>query len=60
MNLFFAIPLVFLSVLCYDRELFVARNSPQPHVKFATTEIIFVTIEILLLIVVNYECNVAT
>ena len=61
MNFFVVIPLVFLFNFYVMIENSLSRqNSPQPHVLLVATEITIVAIEILLLFVMNSECNVAT
>ena len=61
MNFFVVIPLVLLFNFYVAIENSLSRhNSPQPHALFVATEIIFVVTEILLLFVMNSECNVAT
>ena len=61
MNFFVTIPLVLLFNFYAAIENSMSRqNSPQPHVLFVATEIIFVATKILLLFVMNSECNVAT
>ena len=61
MNFFVTIPLVLLFNFYVATENSLSRqNSPQPHVLFVATEIIFVITENLLLFVVNFECNVVT
>ena len=52
MNFFVAIPLVLLFNFLSRQRIHLS------YVLFVATEIIFVVKEILLLVVVNYECNV--
>ena len=61
MNFFVIIPLVLLFNFYVAIENSLSQqNSPQPHVLFVVTKIIFVAIEILLLFIVNSKCNVTT
>ena len=57
---FLFIPLVLFFNFYATENSLSQQNSPQPHVLFVATEIIFVAIEVLLLLVVNSECYVVT